>query len=290
MSSVEAFLLEGEHIGESFANTSDITSVDYTAHVIQRPGLKSGDEVLLEIRGFGEPCILMGGNSIELEVVSGFGKLAMIDLTVANITDIPLAPGTKAVVPPKNTLYWYENGTDDPLIVRDRCDDFDSSNEPTLEKVVNALHGGPPIAQVSCGNCVSACCRGKTEMELTRREVRFMKEGGNKLTKLHDPVDSTGKVRVQVDTGRRIMQNGVLCKVVVEQSMILTKGHGLYRLENDCTYLETDKNSAACTVYDKRPGICRDFKVGEQGCLRGREVIHASNRFPEWQPVELTTR
>jgi Fe-S-cluster containining protein len=143
---------------------------------------------------------------------------------------------------------------------------------------------------VSCDNCVGACCRARTQLELNRREVRFMKAGGNKLIKIHEIIDKTQVVEVQIDTGRRRLEQGVLCKVVKVERVTLTGGYGLFMLENDCAYLDGGEGSPKCKVYDNKPGICNEFEEGGPGCLAGRKIMHERGTFPEWQPIELTLK
>lgn len=142
MAKLETLLQPGETIAETIVSGFDNSynpDVDYSIHVLERPGLKAGDEVLLEIRGSAEPCVLIGGNPLKLGVVHGFGRLAMVNLATGEISNAILEEGAEVEVPTNNTLYWYENKGDEPLVVRDHCDDFDPTNEPELPGVVQAL-------------------------------------------------------------------------------------------------------------------------------------------------------
>ena len=38
-----------------------------------------------------------------------------------------------------------------------------------------------------------------------------------------------------------------------------------------------DRESLRCTIYDNRPSICREFKVGEDDCMNER-MKHMSNK------------
>jgi Fe-S-cluster containining protein len=31
-----------------------------------------------------------------------------------------------------------------------------------------------------------------------------------------------------------------------------------------------DRNTLLCTIYERRPGVCRDFEVGASGCIEER--------------------
>lgn len=135
---INQFLRPDEAVVDTITSDSGV-EVDYSIFVLERPDLKTGDEVLLEIRGKLEPCVLVGGNPLKIDVVQGFGRLATIDLENGTASDIFLEPGTEAVVPASNTLYWYENIGEDSLVLRDHCDDFDPANEPSLGDVVERM-------------------------------------------------------------------------------------------------------------------------------------------------------
>jgi Fe-S-cluster containining protein len=126
-------------------------------------------------------------------------------------------------------------------------------------------------------------------MELRLDELSHMLRGGNKLTTIVQPVKETRPVRVEEVVGTTVVQ-GVQCAVVRSEEMTLTEGHGWYRLENDCTYLEGKGVGAQCTAYDQRPGICKEFTEGGQGCLDAREILYDRGTFPDWQPVELRVK
>ncbi len=139
MSSVDIFLQTDESIVERIDSEPDDHSVDYSIFVLERPDLTTGDEVLLEIRASAEPCVLIGGNFLKLDILQGFGRLAIIELATGQMRNIALEKGTEAKVPADNTLYWYENTGDVPLVVRDHCGEFDPTNEPRLSDLVQAL-------------------------------------------------------------------------------------------------------------------------------------------------------
>lgn len=133
MTELAKFLETGESI------SSVIEYPGFDINIVERQGLASGDEVLLDIRTATEPCVLVGGNHLRIEVASGYGRLAMTDLEAGIQTNIFLEPDLVTDIPPHNYLYWYENHGEKTLVVRDHCDDFADSNEPTLESVVKAL-------------------------------------------------------------------------------------------------------------------------------------------------------
>jgi Fe-S-cluster containining protein len=140
--------------------------------------------------------------------------------------------------------------------------------------------------EVNCGNCVGACCRAGTWMELTLEEVARMLRAGTKVQTLHQPVDAAGTVIIQrvIDTA---IVDGQPMELVEDRPVSLTAGHGLYRLLVDCAFLEVGEVGVTCTAYDDRPGLCRDFESGGEGCLEIRRATVAHGRFPDWQPVEF---
>lgn len=150
-----------------------------------------------------------------------------------------------------------------------------------------------PIAQseevndeISCSSCVGACCRKGTMQELTAREAKSFRDSGNQLRTLHRPVTHTGVVAIELGHTISII-DGIPHKLKHTESMMLTAGHGVYLMENDCVFLEEVTEGPRCTSYEDRPGICRDFTVGGFGCQQVREGRFKSGDYPDWQPVEL---
>jgi len=113
--------------------------LDFEIHLLQRPGLTPGDEVLLSVNMESEVCVLIGGNALELSVESGQGVLNQVHLETGSYSQILLKAGDQTEVSPKNTMYWYENLEGEPFIIRDHCDDFDPSHEPSIDDVVSTL-------------------------------------------------------------------------------------------------------------------------------------------------------
>lgn len=143
---------------------------------------------------------------------------------------------------------------------------------------------------VDCHNCIGACCRTGTQLELSLEEASFMLRGGSRLKTLHQPVEEESTVEIEHVIGIRVI-DGVPHAEVMTSPVRLTAGHGLYQLEGDCGYLEKDTElGPACTAYEDRPGICHAFEVGEAACRAMRKVRYETNNYPNWQPVELTTK
>ncbi len=132
-------LFAGERVGEIY--NFDKEPHIYTVEKIKKDGRPS-DSVILDIHTSTEPCVLIGGNSLRVRVIAGFGRLTMLDLGTGKRTRVFLDPNDTVIVPSSNTLYFYENMSDEPnetLVVRDDCDGFNPINEPAVEDVVAAL-------------------------------------------------------------------------------------------------------------------------------------------------------
>ncbi|MCA9331035.1 hypothetical protein KC957_03225 [Candidatus Saccharibacteria bacterium] len=136
---VSHLLGAGEAIAETIPCVSD--QMDYDVHVLERPGLSTGDEVLLDIRSQTERLVLIGGNALELEGISGTGTVIMYDLATGERNDVTLGVGKRTQVSPNNTLYWYENSGEESFIVRDHCDGFVPEHEPSAEDVAKGVIG-----------------------------------------------------------------------------------------------------------------------------------------------------
>jgi hypothetical protein len=143
MAEVRDFLSIDEKVYDKVVCFRPNQDVRYTIWTLAKNGTENEDDVILEIHKSTEPCVLIGGNPLELSVVSGFGHLATRDLRNGGTFDLLLEPGTKFTIPSDNTLYWYENKGTDPLFIRDHCEAFNFENEPTLEMVVKAFTGLP---------------------------------------------------------------------------------------------------------------------------------------------------
>jgi uncharacterized protein len=47
-------------------------------------------------------------------------------------------------------------------------------------------------------------------------------------------------------------------------------GGSVMRRLDDGWCVALDRNTMLCTIYQRRPGVCRDFEVGDYGCLEER--------------------
>jgi len=50
-------------------------------------------------------------------------------------------------------------------------------------------------------------------------------------------------------------------------------GGSVMRRLDDGWCAALDRATMLCTIYQRRPGVCRDFEVGDYGCLTEREQL-----------------
>lgn len=98
---------------------------------------------------------------------------------------------------------------------------------------------------ISCANCVGACCVAGTGLELTKSERDFLREGGTELAPYrHDMFD---KVRVGLGIGS-----------------------ARFVMESDCGFLSEPNETGQrdCTAYEdpSRPEVCDSMGVGSTAC------------------------
>lgn len=136
--SVKDYLRYGESISDTSVEIDDGGSVG--VHTIERDGLRTGDEVLLDIVGDSEPLVLIGGNAARIEVQTGWGWLKIMDLCDPAVQDhVQLRTNDTYRIPSTNTVYSYSADSGQNWIVRDRCTGFRPEFEPTAQEVVDAL-------------------------------------------------------------------------------------------------------------------------------------------------------
>lgn len=46
--------------------------------------------------------------------------------------------------------------------------------------------------------------------------------------------------------------------------------------------IAVDRATMKCSIYDIRPGVCRDYPVGDSDCLVERARLPASGGYPRW--------
>jgi len=107
------------------------------------------------------------------------------------------------------------------------------------------------LPEVSCENCVAACCKAPTYMQLTADE--YKKHG------------KTMDLRVIVKPTRYAQR---VASPRAEGGYLQLRGDsGLFELQSGCANLDEHNR---CSIYASRPGCCRDFEVGSSACLRAR--------------------
>ncbi len=148
--SVEDYLRHGESISDSSVEITEHGTVG--VHTVERAGLRSGDEVLLDIVGNSEPLVLIGGNAARIEVQTGWGLLTIMDLCDPAVQDhVQLRTNDTYRIPSTNSVYWYSADSDQNWIIRDRCTGFESKFEPTAQQVVDALSTALTTTWVNLG-------------------------------------------------------------------------------------------------------------------------------------------
>jgi uncharacterized protein len=96
-----------------------------------------------------------------------------------------------------------------------------------------------PYTEGKCSSCRASCCQLPVEVSLgDLRRLGFVTEGELSAKRV----------------GRRLMREGVV------QSMNASKGFFLLgkRADGSCRFQGED---GSCTVYERRPGACREFPV-----------------------------
>ena len=115
---------------------------------------------------------------------------------------------------------------------------------------------------ISCSNCVGACCRMPTVIQLTHPEVEFLEVAGTDLNPIIDARETETLVAYNGDDhllkGKKLM------------AMCLPVDVGIYEIASKCGYLDTE---GKCTVYDNpnRPRACGLFEVGSEVCVELRK-------------------
>jgi len=140
MSKYEFYLEPGDLVTAVENHDTDGNSFDIA--YIQNPSLKDGSRVILDIHTKTGKNVLIGGNPLYISNLKGIGRISMVDLKNGKRHDVFLEPGTGAIVPSENVLYWYDNLCDfGDLIVQDTCPNFDPAHEPSLQAVTEVLTG-----------------------------------------------------------------------------------------------------------------------------------------------------
>ncbi len=119
-------------------------------------------------------------------------------------------------------------------------------------------------SEISCTNCVAACCRASTSMMLEHDEAyrnRRSMSLGTLVKERNRPQLVGVPVEIIDADGRRGRE---------VRPMRLPPKTGFYLLLEDCGNLTEDN---MCGVYEERPNACANYQVGSQECLDARAVF-----------------
>ena len=121
------------------------------------------------------------------------------------------------------------------------------------------------VINVSCGNCVGACCRRGTAIQPTDREAY-----NNKRKMMLERVVKSKKFRQAVQIrAEGFTDSGEL--VPVPTVMSIGAGYGLYLMQEDCGHL-TPENECGIWGSPQRPRACENYEVGSEACLEARQA------------------
>lgn len=105
-------------------------------------------------------------------------------------------------------------------------------------------------------------------MSLSSEEHEMMVAAGTTLVTVLDPVDHDREdaiypVGAEIDERRLTV---TLPDGQEIQTQPLEAGLGRYVMFGACGNLTNVLGVEQCSIYDKRPQVCREFKVGKTGC------------------------
>lgn len=122
---------------------------------------------------------------------------------------------------------------------------------------------GIEAPEVSCDNCVGACCRAAAGIVLSDIERSRHRKAMTLKTivkpKPHEQQFAMGGMEQLSADGQR--QAG-------HTQFRIPKYHGFHILLTDCGYLSPD--DFTCQNYDERPDACIQYEVGSPECLAAR--------------------
>ncbi len=140
-----------------------------------------------------------------------------------------------------------------------------------------------------CGNCVSACCRGKAKLTLALDS----EEAGN-LQAVGTVLREFLPAGEDVDWGNRgyFKHNAEDArKFIKKQSRNLSPGQGLFGLVSDCGFLEeTPDGKSVCGVHDNpelKPDVCDSFRATSKTCLDVRQKVVVEMRMEDVLEADL---
>ncbi len=132
------------------------------------------------------------------------------------------------------------------------------------------------LDEITCENCIAACCRAPVNMALTTNEY----ERNRATMDLRVLVTAKPyKQRVEIEIGGVDRDGNPNANITLEAAI----GYGLFELQTGCGNL-TEDNS--CSIYDKRPSCCRSFELRSPACfaLRRQAGLDADRPEMEFDP------
>jgi uncharacterized protein (TIGR03083 family) len=148
-----------------------------------------------------------------------------------------------------------------------------------------AMSETPP--EISCENCVAACCKAPVYMQLSRAEHK-RHSPPMELEVVVEPRRYPQRVEREFETSAPSGSRAVSPKRYLE----IPSGFGIFELKSGCPNLtENDR----CSIYADRPQCCRDLAVGSLECLRARRKAGLDQDGPplddeESSPLDSTER
>jgi len=118
------------------------------------------------------------------------------------------------------------------------------------------------VPEIGCHNCVGACCRAGTLMQLTAPEAEFLSQGGTQFEVIVSPEEAKEVLGYSGSDTRELERRRIAGD--------LPKDRGAFGLLSDCGYLAINSSDGTgkCTVYDdpKRPLACSEFQPDSAPC------------------------
>lgn len=150
----------------------------------------------------------------------------------------------------------------------------------TAEAAPSLSPDSTSLESISCGNCVSACCREGNFILLSEHEATELREAGTNLN------------YASQDTQNRAGTHHTLLETVGKVLFRRPGRRQMYELLSDCGNLVEDQYGSYCDVYgqEEQPAICSQFQEGGYQCrqMRVSHGVDSQRSFDNW--LDLTAR
>ncbi len=117
---------------------------------------------------------------------------------------------------------------------------------------------------ISCANCVAACCRAGATLMMTKDEASQHRRAMQTKV-LMRPKDYPQRMpldqSVLDEDGNRVRKRVMAA---------IPRKYGFYILLTDCGHIAED---FSCNDYENRPESCRSYEVGSEACLDARATF-----------------